>query len=81
MSELLPNDLQLGDAPAYPVLQTLSGHVGMVSAGLTKRELFAAMAMQGLCANPGFADINSHAIASYATNQADALLAALKEST
>jgi hypothetical protein len=46
--------------------------------GLTKRELFAAMAMQGLCAiNDGEL---SHNRAAYAVEHADDLLAALDKS-
>ena len=43
--------------------------------GLTKRELFAAMAMQGLCAVPGRFDVR--VAARDAAACADALLAAL----
>lgn len=39
--------MSIGNEPAYP--REHYGH----SIGLTKRELFAAMAMQGLLANPG----------------------------
>lgn len=46
------------------------------SAGLTKRELFAAMAMQGLCANPSrVGKFDGYAVD--ALRLADALLAAL----
>jgi hypothetical protein len=43
--------------------------------GLTKRELFAARAMQGLLANPGMAsDINRGRVAQMAIDQADQLV-------
>jgi hypothetical protein len=50
--------------------------------GLTKRELFAAMAMQGLCArktppSQGWAGKLDEAFAREAVDRADALLAAL----
>lgn len=45
--------------------------------GLTKRELFAAMAMQGLLARHGSDDYMPDVIARYATDYADALLAEL----
>lgn len=53
--------------------------------GLTKRELFAAMAMQGLRANPGLylsispieARASNKAYSVLAVEQADALIAAL----
>jgi hypothetical protein len=47
--------------------------------GLTKRELFAAMAMQGIIGNPGTNGFGIYAaVAESAVEQADALLAALE---
>ncbi|WP_329759297.1 hypothetical protein [Stenotrophomonas geniculata] len=75
-----------GDMPVSPMLNEhgcphhhssilLQG--GQVT-GLTKRELFAAMAMQGLCSrNDGEL---SHHRAAYAVEHADDLLAALEKS-
>lgn len=48
------------------------------SVGLTKRELLAAMAMQGLLANQ-FGDKAAPALARYSTMYADALLAELEK--
>jgi len=45
--------------------------------GLTKREYFAALAMQGLMANEEFSYDSCKAIAEKAVEQADELLAAL----
>ena len=45
--------------------------------GLTKRELFAAMAMQGYSANPACIDWRNAEVAAQARDQADHLLAAL----
>lgn len=45
--------------------------------GLTKREHFAAMALSGLCANPGHQDRRADYQASDAVDYADALLAQL----
>lgn len=45
---------------------------------LTKRELFAAMAMQGVCANP-IHDAASDTIAAAAVLLADALIAELEK--
>lgn len=66
-----------GDMPAI-------GHAGKIDTngfacapGLTKRELFAAMALQGLTANP---ELLSHQRAAYAVEHADDLLAALEKS-
>ena len=64
------------DLPAFPTENN-----GIYFSGLTKRELFAAMAMQGLLANwsdlqrDGFLD---HEIAEFAVQRADALIQALK---
>ncbi len=59
-----------GKIPAYPVLRDWE------ELGLTKRELFAAMAMQGMLANPNHAEfIHSHTERSaLAALAADALL-------
>jgi hypothetical protein len=55
---------------------------GLRERGLTKRELFAAMAMQGLCAYPSLIDDTVTGVARLAVEQADALLAELaKEPT
>jgi len=45
--------------------------------GLTKRELFAAMAMQGLNSNGRFASEYSDKLSKWSVQQADALLAEL----
>lgn len=42
--------------------------------GLTKREFFAAMAMQGLCAHQVIGNDTFQKIAEYAVSQADCLL-------
>ena len=46
--------------------------------GLSKRELLAAMAMQGIVSNPHTAHLPSAGVASCATTLADALLKALE---
>ena len=45
--------------------------------GLTKREYFAAAAIQGLCADPSMREVDK--IAKLAVEAADALIVALKE--
>lgn len=51
------------------------------SAGLTKRELFAAMAMQGLLSSwPAEDRFDATRVTTFAVGCADALLAALEES-
>ncbi|MDP5205482.1 hypothetical protein ORI99_00255 [Alishewanella sp. SMS9] len=46
--------------------------------GLTKREYFAGLAMQGLLAKHGDDDYNASNIAGYSAKHADALLAELE---
>lgn len=50
------------------------------SAGVTKREYFAAIAMHGLCANPEALEYTEHMAAERAVQHADALLEALEKS-
>ncbi len=66
---------KLGSQPAHPVI----GSPGAPEdyPGLTKRELFAAMAMQGFAADPDMAHVEPRAIAIGAVSWADALLAEL----
>lgn len=61
--------------PAFP---TTASNYTDDQPGLTKREYFAAMAMQGLLACP---DVNGSQseLASHSINFADALLSALEE--
>ena len=47
--------------------------------GITTRELFAAMAMQGFCANPTMTGNTPGEMARYSTGQADALIAELNK--
>ena len=47
--------------------------------GLTKREYFAAKAMQGILTNSAFAMKEMDHMAGYATRAADALIEALKD--
>ena len=64
------------DMPASPAY-----HEGVaVTLGLTKRELFAAMAMQGILANPDSEStvMDHDTAAASAVASADALLAALE---
>jgi hypothetical protein len=65
-----------GKQPAFPnsSLETAFG-----SAGLSKREIGAFMAMQGLLAH-GYGKFNTNAITSASIEYTDALLKALEES-
>ncbi len=72
---------ELGQQPAHPdrrLIQDRDDSYSLESeGGLTKRELFAAMAMQGRIQRGGFAD---HAeLAERAVADADALIAALDQ--
>lgn len=60
---------------AYPIVR---GEGFVESWGLTKRELFAAMAMQGFAANPS-CSANGERHVAEAIQWADALLAALAQ--
>lgn len=59
---------------AFPVVHSGGG---VQYYGLGKRELLAAMAMQGMLANPEGGDRHQDLIADYAVSYADALLAEL----
>lgn len=67
--------MNIGDQPAFP---QLSEHPE-APPGLTKREHFAALAMQGLCASEAYAESSFKTIADMAVTQADDLLAALED--
>ena len=58
-----------------PVMPIYEGE--LISVGLTKREYFAAIALQGLLANTDFADGPHNA--ELAVNAADALIAELNK--
>lgn len=65
---------------AYPHTRTVrdGGYMKTVTEpGLTKRELFAAMAMQGLMSHPDLCGLSSDRRAAYAVECADDLLAEL----
>ncbi|MCX2894846.1 hypothetical protein ORG27_14800 [Stenotrophomonas lactitubi] len=69
-----------GDQPAIPnalAVRTNDGY--MSTSGLTKRELFAAMAMQGIRATLPVMQSRYADVADAAVSQADALLAALEK--
>lgn len=64
------------NSPAYPIPREFRHDT---YDGLTKREHFAAMAMQGLLANPELSQQSYDTTAACAIKQADALLAALNK--
>jgi len=71
-----------GNDPAFatPDLYNKNGNTYWGSAGLSKREYFAAMAMQGICANSSLAERSSYnSFAEWSVQQADALIEALNK--
>ncbi|WP_423176274.1 MULTISPECIES: hypothetical protein [unclassified Stenotrophomonas maltophilia group] len=62
-----------GNNSAYPCNYSINGGIG-----LTKRELFAAMVMQGFASDPDATGLDM--LAESAVDWADALLAALEKS-
>ena len=67
-----------GDMPAMPIeINGFGQYAPEVYGGLTKREMFAMAAMQGLCAHSGDYHEFSH-LASDAVNYADSLLVELE---
>lgn len=73
--EIAKQAKQNGERPAFPHVadEDKQEHL-TVEWGLTKRELFAAMAMQGLLMNHSIWDEDAATIAKWATEQSDALL-------
>jgi len=78
------------DMPAMPIKEDVWADPrdpgkGIISCtGLTKREAFAMVAMQGILSNPywnEFGDFSADGIAESATRNADALLAELAKET
>lgn len=66
------------NTPAFPAPKF--GGTYALDTGLTKREFFAAMAMQGLSAHAyRTGESSAKVIAAWAIEQADALIAALNE--
>ncbi|MEO0537671.1 MAG: hypothetical protein AAF215_27890 [Cyanobacteria bacterium P01_A01_bin.123] len=64
------------DANAFPIFEA-SGRYNPLEAGLTKREYFAAMAMQGILGSDVEGTCSYEAFAKSSVKQADALIAAL----
>ena len=70
-----------GNESAFPYLDG-DGHLTMSEVGLSKREFFAALVLQGLMANPNVTDLrnyNAYSIADAAVTAADALIEVLNE--
>lgn len=70
-----------GDEPAFPTLEQVHTNAWNTVRGLTKREYFAVMAMQGLLANPYLhndADFDLNNAADVSVRSADALIKQLE---
>jgi hypothetical protein len=88
MSTPLSNEPKLGQKPAHPAIEIRystgpapASTTKVYHTGLTKRELFAAMAMQGMLANHDIGvEPGGKYFAETAVKQADALLTALDRS-
>lgn len=64
-----------GSGRVFPIVQGAEIH----TTGLTKRELFAAMAMQGILANPERIGGKDQELAQYSVMLADALIEELNK--
>lgn len=64
---------KVGNNPINP-LEIKTGNESMQFVGLTKREYFAGLAMQGMLADPNLSDYNPKFIAGLAVDFSDAIL-------
>lgn len=79
----MANSTYLANSSIHPLTpeqeQACQPDGGWGTSGLTKREFFASMAMQGMCASGEYAAATGEQIARYSVECADALLAKLIE--
>lgn len=69
-----------GNESAFPWTPTnAAGQCSDCVPGLTKRELFAAMAMHAMMANPSCADMSANEVFVASINSADRLIAELSK--
>jgi hypothetical protein len=66
-------------SPLKPELLKFKDGSEIVNMGLTKREYFAAMAMQGVASNRPFSQFEFSKLAEWSVQQADALIEALNK--
>ena len=64
---------------AFPVAWQNPNGSTDIYLGITRRELFAAMAMQGMLSGPDQSKSSNRHIAEYSTDMADALIAELEK--
>ena len=67
-----------GERQVYPLQ---NGYGGILQTGLTKREYFAGLAMQGLLANTEYISHSRETLAHYSIKTADELLKQLEYET
>lgn len=65
--------------PAFPQTIDDMGTLRSVTQGLSKREWFAGMALQGILANPGYQGVKIKSLVKHCLMQADTMLKASKE--
>lgn len=74
--------MENGKQSAFPITDVDNDHFkGQLQTGISKREYFAAMAMQGMCANTCYGDRHSNnreAISAKSIEIADAILKQLE---
>lgn len=78
----MENNKTHGDSPAFAKAAFYADKYGIIDApqeGLTKREYFAAMAMQGIITNKDGLDIKIERIAESSVDMADALIEELNK--
>ncbi len=73
------NDFAFGSSRGYKTRGALQGQLEPVTNGLTKREYFAAMAMQGMQSENPTTGLDHETLALCAVAQADALIEALNK--
>jgi len=78
MSETKPDPK---NKPVYPVIERYFKETNTVKStpGITLREHYAGLAMQGLCANTEWATSSESSIADSSVSQADALIEELNK--
>lgn len=75
IKHLNQNNMENGKQGAFACVDSQKQYL---QEGLTKREYFAAMAMQGILANPELTNLNINNLAILSINQADELLKELE---
>lgn len=69
--------MENGKQNVYPITIEDNGNPSVTHLGLTKREYFSGLAMQGMMANQGLNSYENNTIAEWSIEMADELLAKL----